>query len=264
MSEEPKPPIPESMAWKIGRKLCPCAGERFGESSVHVKRLRQSMWGALGFHFAVVWGEKSRGWIEAMVEPCPGADEVARTSALEEQLLKIDKGAAGMTIGSYRDSGGIKEKFYDAIHKIKAGKLENVWIIGQAGRGKTHLAVSMLRILVKDKHSVRAIPAGVFLADMAEAFALDGMDVAHYLQNSGKTAILIDDIGGGWNGPIKLHRNQDDALKTLLNSYQGCIIWTSNYNPQTKFSEYPHLVSRMSRGIKVIELTGIDHRITGA
>jgi DNA replication protein DnaC len=74
---------------------------------------------------------------------------------------------------------------------------EGLWLMGRNGRGKTHLAVGILRAITSPRVKIRFINVPEFLAEMKASFSEGPGSNANVLLDKCKTAdvLVMDDLG---------------------------------------------------------------------
>ena len=140
---------------------------------------------------------------------------------------------------------------------------ENLILVGAPGRGKTHLAIAILKRALVDKKTVRFVSVPQWLMELKDMFGEKNSrkEIAPIIEDLGTADFLVlDDLGA--------NRSTEWAIETLYcvlnrrdNEMLGGLIITTNLTPQEITKHYGSAIaSRISRDCKMVELGGDDRR----
>jgi len=261
------PPMPDDLRDLLSRRECACRGKRFPLNFEFVYSTHRS------WHMRVFFHDKHWVWMTQAFERCPASYEAtpdridAHVVRLEEMLSRIDnRRFHSFTLENFKDRlinqsipnvflSAFKLKFNRIINSIMRRELRNVWFYGDPGRGKTHSAAAILRILTENGRHCAAYSS----TELFEIFRrISGHDLDFGLIDTiaAHDVILVDGLED---------KRVTDAVKSglteLINRSKGAFIWTSHLDPRINIPKNfdIHLSSRMLDGtqgfVKELSLT---------
>lgn len=182
----------------------------------------------------------------------------------EEENLKIQRERDIMRLGglrAYEDFtlAKLDSKHYDAEKaKEMAQWHENLYIWGERGTGKTHLATAIVRL----KPEGLVLNAQVLLRNIKEK-SLDYKEKMRTIDYYARyRAICLDDLGAEKLTEASRSDLYEVINRRWLNKTDGLIV-TSNFGPDdlVRHLENDRIVSRLIGMSKVIRLAGADRRL---
>lgn len=190
------------------------------------------------------------------------------------KLLINKRLSARMNIETYLEYSGIPTRYKLSEFKNYIDKNDNIkkfsglrttkepvliWS-DKSGNGKTHLAVSLLKVIAWRGLSAKYITASMLMIVLRGSFNDQNSTESDIINNLVRVGVLvIDDIG--------VEKNTDYCMQcwyTVINDrYNECrpTIFTSNYSPRILADKLGNrIMSRISSG-RIIKINGDDHRL---
>jgi DNA replication protein DnaC len=136
---------------------------------------------------------------------------------------------------------------------------ENLFLWGEAGRGKTHLACAIARKLLWEGHRVEFIKPRIL---MMELRAKDSQQQLRMLREYGQIPVLIFDEFGRGNDSEFTCDNMRDILDFRDFNWQGGMVMTSNFSPEEIAEKMGDSIpSRILKNFKIVKVGGEDMRL---
>lgn len=193
---------------------------------------------------------------------CPGAVAERERKELDELEKSLQQRVKRAKIPArYREANDPEAKKYADM--VAAGK--NLYVFGEVGSGKTYLASSIARELLKADKRVLMATMGDILTEIKQSFGTNDDPLSRY---RGVEILILDDLGKESSTDFALERLfvlVDERSKNLRPT-----IVTTNYKPSKLIQRLSKngdeenakaIVSRLMEDSCKIELAGKDRRI---
>jgi len=162
---------------------------------------------------------------------------------------------------------GAKRFCEEYVQRFKADKPENLLLYGLPGIGKSHLAVSITKELMKKGIAAAFIPAPKIFSKIKETWSKDSkVSESEFLRAlTSIDCLVIDDLGTEYRAN-KIDDEESWAKKKLFEVIDNRIgrstIYTSNYNPNKLLEMYGERdFSRMIQHTTILEMYGQNYRM---
>lgn len=154
---------------------------------------------------------------------------------------------------------GVSKRYYEALAEPKFNKRESFYLFGDAGRGKTHLACSIINIDVKEKgmSEIRLVNVPKLIMEYRNA---DFEYKQKIISEFSAGLMIFDDLGAEYQSEFS-----QEFIFMIIENRWNRMPWTG-FTSNLSINELPYSDRIKSRikgvvGDNVHEITGKDKRI---
>ena len=206
-----------------------------------------------------------------------GAGRTEKEKEKAERLFKdcqLPKGFGHMIFRTFENHVLVSKAFYAARDLAQGKAMKGLYLFGKSGRGKTHLAVSILQDRLKKGQGGIYTTSAEFLRLLKQ---FDKGDTDELLELVRSTPfLLLDDLGaeqGTHFEIVKLFEiinHRTNEMRSRDNPFGLTTVITSNYSPQELIQRWQipadpegptRIVSRIAEMCLRMEMSGPDHRL---
>ena len=188
---------------------------------------------------------------------------------MDSTYVEVIKFPAHRSMTESKMSNVLKDLFEVYKSDFVSGKI-NLFITGQTGCGKTHLAVCLIKKFITEGNYIvhlkdqwpEVVPFTYFMDELRQACVESvGSDVNLINRTIQRKAILFDDIAAGRNNDFVVENLYKIVDRCWLYEHKG-IIFTSNKSLDEISREMDDRISSRIAGLcKVIKIIGKDYRL---
>lgn len=152
----------------------------------------------------------------------------------------------------------VPEPLANSVMDWFASPGDGLFIIGQAGRGKTHLAAAIVRTLVMISHEALFLRAADFYSELRESYQSNVPERAIYAKYAKYRFLVLDDLGSGGLSDFQRY-STTEFLDQRINKQFPTII-TSNWGLEEIAQKMDERIASRISGFACIGIEGPDRR----